>query len=136
MGVKSLAPMLEKDFQTKFNKWVKYSIKNTAVFELKITHGKSIPFAAVQEHQEHALKLAKHKKIIFKIPDAGWQNPFDSFQIAGSESYVVVMFDNRRATKDFYMIDIDVWLNEKATSVRKSLIEERANELGTHCVLP
>ena len=127
--------MLEKDFQLKFNKWVKHNVKGTAVFELKITHGKSLPFNAVQEHQINALRLAKHSSIHFKIPDSGYaQNPFDSFQIANAPAWVVVMF-YQRGQKKFYMIDVDVWIKEEETSDRKSLTEERAKEIGKTCLL-
>ncbi len=126
--------MLEKDFQLKFNKWVKYNYHKTAVFELKLARGKSLPFNAVEEHQLFALRTAKHAKIIHKIADAGYTNPFDSFQIVGSEAFVVVMF-YERGTRDFYMVDIDVWLSEMLSSDRKSLTEDRAKEIGISCKL-
>ncbi len=126
--------MKEKDFQTKFNKWVKHNFNGTGVFELKITHGKSIPFNAVQEHQSFALSKAKHSKIIYKIPDGGFQNPFDSFQISGAKAFVVVMFYAPNQKK-FYMIDVDDWGKEDLLSSRRSLTEDRAREIGKTCLL-
>lgn len=122
--------MLEKQYQPLFNRWCQHHFKGSAVFELKRGES-SIPFDAVKDHQEHALLQAKHGKLIFKIPDAGFQNPFDSFQLQEVGAYVVLFFEEHyRSTKEFFMIDIDVWLNEKRTSERKSIGVKKASELG------
>lgn len=126
----------EAQFQTNFNRWAQYEFDGTAAFELKVGYA-SIPFDAVVEHQERALFLAKHGKIVFKIPDGGWQNPFDSFCLQGVEAYVVLLFTSinhdkkkNHNTREFFLIDIDTWINEKNTSTRKSLTEPRAREIG------
>jgi penicillin-binding protein-related factor A (putative recombinase) len=128
--------MLEANFQTLFSRWAKYNIDKSMAFELKLEKGKSLPFSAVMEHQLIALKLAKHGKLIHKIADgiAGGQKPFDCFTLAGVPAYVVIMF-YRRAQKEFYMIDVDVFINEKETSDRKSLTDQRAKEIGITCLL-
>lgn len=118
---------LEKDFQTEFCKWAKYNIKETAAFELKFTRSLSLPFSDVQEHQINALYNAKHHYLIHKIPDAGYQNPFDCFFLKGCNAYVVIMFTKQ---KTFYLIDIDDFIQEKNTSVRKSLTQDRAAQIG------
>lgn len=121
----------EKDFQTKFNKWVKFAWTTTAAFELKVSSTSSLPFNHVQPHQEAALVAAKHAKCIFKIPDAGWQNPFDSFILTNAGAFIVVMYHSKlRGRKEFVMIDIDVWMKERKSSERKSLTEERAKSIG------
>ena len=125
--------MKEKDFQTTFNKWVKYNIKYSSAFELKLTKTPSLPFSSVVEHQVNALLLSKHKRIVYKIPDDSMgQKPFDSFVLANVPSYIVVMF-YKRGQKIFYLIDIDVWIHEEETSERKSLTEARAREIGSVC---
>ena len=126
--------MKEKDFQVRFNKWCKYYVKKTSVFELKITQTNSIPFAAVKEHQASALHIAKHSALVYKIPDAGYQNPFDSLIIRSADAYVVIMFYSR-GEKIFYMIDIDDWIIEQKNSPRKSLTRERAASIGKICEL-
>lgn len=123
---------LEKDFQTEFSKWLKYNFKNTAVFELKLARTKSLPFSAVEEHQINALYNAKHAHIVHKLPDTGYQNPFDCFFLKGVEAYVVVMFTKQ---KKFFMIDIDDFLKEKSFSERKSITEERAQKIGRQYAL-
>lgn len=127
--------MKEKDFQTKFNLWLKYVHKKTGAFELKLTHEKSIPFSAVLDHQEAALSAAKHANIAYKISDesSGFK-PFDCFMLVQVPAYVVIQFYHR-GCKDFYLLDIDDWLNEKQHSVRRSLTEERAAQIGKKCTL-
>jgi len=126
--------MLEKDFQSKFSKWLKYRYAGNGCFELKLCKAGSLPFNAVAEHQVNALYQAKHSNIIYKIPDAGFTNPFDCFRIEGVPAYVVVMFYTR-ATKEFSMIDIDDFIQEMKLSKRKSLTENRARVIGRQCVL-
>lgn len=125
--------MKEKDFQRIFNKWCKYNITKSSAFELKLTKSPSLPFSSVVEHQLNALHLAKNKCIVYKIPDDSMgQKPFDSFVLSNVPAYIVVMFYTR-ATKIFYLIDIDVWIEEEKTSKRKSLTEKRAREIGVVC---
>ena len=124
----------EKDFQVLFNRWCKYNIIQTSVFELKITKGNSLPFTAVKEHQENALYIAKHSKAIYKLPDdSAGQKPFDSFTIVNATAFIVIMF--RAKQKEFVMIDIDKWLEEKKLSLtegqRKSITYDRAREIGS-----
>lgn len=123
----------EKDFQTQFNKWSKHFFRVTGAYELKISKTDSLPFSALAEHQINALQAAKHSCIIHKMPDLGAQNPFDSFQLCGVPAYVVVMF--RAKQDEFFIIDIDAFVHEKAVSPRKSLTEARAREVGQSCKL-
>ena len=123
---------LEKNFTTDFNKWLKYRAKFTGAFELKCTNKQSIPFSAVEEHQEDALYAAKHGTVVYKIPDTNiTPNPFDTFVLANAPAFVVIMFGAK--SDHFYLIDIDVWQEEKKKSSRKSLTEERAMQIGFYC---
>lgn len=123
----------EKDFQTIFNKWCKHFINSTAVFELKITRGGSLSFDSVKDHQSSALYAAVKNKVVWKIPDAGYQNPFDSFVITGASAFVVIMFHAKH--DNFYIIPIEKWLHEADNSSRKSITEEKAKEIGVPCSL-
>lgn len=123
--------MKERDFQSLFTRYVRAKWSRTsAAFELKICKGKSLPFAAVQPHQLAALREAKNGRIAYKIPDdsAGYK-PFDSFVLSGALAFVCVMF-YARGCRRFYLIDIDAWDSEVATSSRKSLTEARAAAIG------
>jgi hypothetical protein len=128
--------MRESIFQTEFLKWIKYQSKlKTAVFELKLTKGISLPFDAVLPHQLDSLLNAKHRKLGYKIPDdsVGYK-PFDSFVVSKVPAYIVVRF-YKRGDKKFYMIDVDDWVLESEKSKRKSITEERAAEIGLTCLL-
>lgn len=124
--------MLERDFQTRFSRWLKYKHSRNAVFELKLTNEPSLPFSDVKDHQVANLKAAKDGHIIYKIPDDTFaQKPFDCFALYGVEACVVVMFNVKRGTRHFYMIDVDDWILERdVRSPRKSLTEERAAAIG------
>ncbi len=127
--------MRESDFQTKFNLWVKYNIKTSSAFELKLTKEKSLAFSAVMPHQLLNLSLAKNGSLAYKIEDGNYApKPFDSFILVNVPAYVVVMFYHR-GQKTFYMIDVDVFIKEKETSDRKSLTVERAGQIGKVCCL-
>jgi len=121
----------EKDFQSEHNKWLKYNFKGSGAFELKITKGPSIAFKMLKEHQLHSLWAVKHGSLVFKIPDLGFQNPYDSFKMSGLPAFVVVLFYKGPGKKrEFVMIDVDMWAREEKKSMRKSLTEERAREIG------
>lgn len=115
---------------TLFLKYSKLFLNYTFAFEAKICKGKSLPFDAVVPHQVSNLYHAKHGLFNFKIPDAGWQNPFDGFQLARVPAFVVIFWYQHRDDKRFTMIDIDMWEEEKRLSKRKSLVYERSCEIG------
>lgn len=123
--------MTERDFTTKFNKWLKYHWKSSAVFELKICKGKSIPFNAVQTHQLANLRIAKRGILPYKIDDGSiGQKPFDIVCVNKVPSYVVIFFYQKRGDDEFVVIDVDHYIDEMETSERKSLTKERAEEIG------
>jgi penicillin-binding protein-related factor A (putative recombinase) len=127
--------MKEKDFQTKFNSWLTNRFVGSGAFELKLTHEKSLPFSAVQEHQIHALQMVKYKSLVYKISDSGiGTKPFDCFKLENCPAFVVVMF-YKRGQKDFFMIDVDAFMTEMHTSERKSLTPETALRIGTRYTL-
>ena len=118
----------EANFQTTFNHWLKNVYKHTGAFELKQT-STALPFSAVVPHQVEALLNAKHGVLVYKIPDAGYQNPFDAFCLASVPAYVVIKYP-----KSFELISIDVWEQEKKSSHRKSLTYGRAREISTYSI--
>ena len=103
---------------------------HSGAYELKSTRERSLPFAALATHQRHALRQAKQGVLVYKIPDSGFQNPFDCFTLAQVPAFVVVFFYTH-GKKEFVMIDIDAWIAEDESSTRRSLTEERAKEIGT-----
>ena len=125
----------EATFTTNFLKWLaREKVDGTAVFELKLAKGKSLPFSAIKDHQLRNLKLAQ-KMLVYKIPDAGYdQKPFDCFQICKAEAFIVVIF-YKKGQREFIVIPIDTWIHEMRASARKSLTKERAEEIGLICKL-
>ena len=127
--------MNEAKFNTKFNRYleINWNKDTSARFELKfvdLNKKKTLNFkGSIPDHQLRALSARRH---IFKIPDAGFQNPYDCYHIAG-KGYLVVQFW-KRAVKHFYMIDIEEikWLMHTGD---KSLNEETANKHGIKCYL-
>lgn len=120
----------EREFVTDFNRWLKIIFRRTGAFELKAMKGNSIPFSAVKEHQTQALFHVKRGGLVYKIPDDAYaQKPFDCFSLINAPAYVVIMFNTK--SPYFYMIDVDVWLDEAQKSERKSLTEERAAKIGS-----
>ncbi len=116
----------EKDFQSWFGKWLKSRWQHTGAFELKSVDT-SLPFSALPDHQIEGLLHAKHEKIYMKLPDVGFQMPFDCFILASVPAWVVV----RYSSGNWYTIDIDAFVKERDTSTRKSLTEERAAAIST-----
>jgi tRNA A37 threonylcarbamoyladenosine biosynthesis protein TsaE len=122
----------EADRTTLFLKYSKARINHSFVFEAKICKEKSLSFNAVKEHQEIALFRVKHGYFNYKIPDAGFdQKPFDGFQMVMQPAYVVIFWWQHRGDKRITIIDIDVWLEEKKNSERKSITYERAKEIAS-----
>ena len=122
--------MSEADFQQRFSRWLKYTWKKTAAFELKLCRKGALAFSALAPHQRTALLNAYRGVITYKIPDTGvLQKPFDCFTMSNVMAFVVVMF-YKRGCKDFYIIDIEAWIAEENGSDRKSLTEKRAGEIG------
>lgn len=115
----------ESKFTSLFRHWLKSSPMYSAAFELKQTRTNSISFAAVKEHQLHALKAAKGEGILYKGPDdtAGFK-PFDLFYLRHANAWVVIKYP-----KAFFIIDVEMFMHEKALSSRKSLTDQRAREI-------
>lgn len=99
----------------------------SAAFELKQTTEDSIPFSDVQPHQIDALLTAKRGGgLLYKAPDdSRGMKPFDLFFLTAAEAYVVIRFPNC-----FTVIDVEVFIEEKAKSQRKSLTWYRAQAIA------
>lgn len=100
----------------------------TGAFELKQATTDSLPYSALAEHQEMALVNVSQGTLVFKIPDAGYQNPFDCFSMHRQPAYVVILYPSRY----FYMIPIDSFVFYRDNRAqRKSLKEEEAKGIAT-----
>lgn len=135
--------MVEREMQTLFKHWIANNPPAKAsVYELKLEKTGRLSFDRVYDHQVAGLRQAKYKGVYHKIADQpaafiggkrmhfGGKKPFDCLFLKGLEAYVVVMFYKPKQTKVIYFIDIDRWVEEKETSERKSLTEDRAREIS------
>lgn len=118
--------MKEKNYQTIFNHWVKNVYKHTAAFELKLCRGNSLPFSAVAPHQIEALKAVNEGGLVYKIPDMGYQTPFDAFALFNAPAFVVIKYKD-----SFELITISNFLYARDKSKRKSLTYAEAKKLST-----
>lgn len=115
---------------TLFLKYAKHFLNFTFAFEAKICKERSLAFDLVVPHQVASLYQTKHSLFNYKIPDTGFQNPFDGLQLRMIPAYVLIFWYQKRDDKRCTMIDIDEWIHEKDFSTRKSLTYERACEIG------
>jgi penicillin-binding protein-related factor A (putative recombinase) len=124
--------ILEKDFQTRFNHWAKANALASSAYELKICKAKSLPYDAVQPHQLRALLTAKHGTLTHKITDYSPEpKPFDCFALVHSNAYVGILFYQKRGDKEFYLIDIDTFIDYRDASTRKSITKDEAKAIAT-----
>ena len=119
--------MKEKDFQSKFGKWIKEHKEALdiipAVYELKIEKGVSFAFDKVKEHQIKALLEAKHIGLYHKIADQTigkggkfgmtLKKPFDCFYVKGIKSFVVIGFYTPRQKIEAVFMDIDKFIETR-----------------------
>lgn len=120
----------EAKFTVLFRHWLRYSHIEVAAFELKQTTTDSIAFDAVKQHQVDALLAVRNDRFIYKIADdSRGVKPYDMFIISGP-AYVVIRYP------DFFcVIDINVFVEEKKRSMRKSLTSARAREIAEYTVV-
>ena len=116
----------EAKFNSAFRDWLKEHPMPSGAFEIKQTTTDSLSFDSLKEHQLWALLTVKNNQLIFKIPDVGYQNPFDFFYFNKAEAYIVIKYP-----EFFCLIDIDDWIKENASSVRRSLTSSRAKEIAS-----
>ncbi len=124
----------EARFTTEMQRYLrahKQDLPRAYAWEVKVsTDDNALPFDAVKEHQIHALEIAKWHCFVYKISDIDGmvQKPCDGVTISGAG--LLIFYWQRKGNKEFYIIDIDVFVNEKETSKRKSLTESRAKEIA------
>jgi len=119
--------MVEKDFQSKFGKWLKEKEESNpikpGVYELKLEKGKSFAFGNVREDQIKSLLSAKYTGLYHKINDLpvyygsktrfASSKPFDCFYVKGIKAYLVIGFYTPRKKIETCIIDIDKFIEIK-----------------------
>jgi hypothetical protein len=119
----------EAQFQSAFNIWKFYHLKQTCAEELKVTTSDKFYLSEIANHQLLHLNNVNTGFFQFKIPDLGNQNPFDSFSLYKVPAFVGIMFYKPRQPKVFYMIPI-VTIQGLLDDCKKSITEEEAKKLA------
>lgn len=91
--------------------------------EVKVVRKNRLYLKQFAKHQIHALRIAKHGLLAWKIPDAGWQNPFDVMMYDRHKYAWAVVFLSP-TSKEFVVIDIDVLLEKIKTGQVSLLVSE------------
>lgn len=122
----------EAQFGVAFRHWLRDNPLDSAMFELKQTTGRSLPFDAVKQHQIDWLRAGKSVYgALWKPPDfIGVQLPCDYFYVRNGDGWVVVKFPG-----GFYVIDVDRFVAFKERAVacgRKSMTEPMAEYISTY----
>lgn len=117
----------EADFGLFFRNWLRNNPQCSGAFELKQCD-EYLPFSDVRDHQISALLSAKYSGLLWKIADdSRGVKPFDYFYLRDSSAYIVVKYNNANF---FCLIDVNVFILEKAKSRRRSLTALRASEIA------
>lgn len=134
----------ESDFQSLVTRYLKAHAWASFPYELKMSNGGTVRFAAFQPQQLPALYRAKHGILHHKLTDAsvGFK-PFDGFVFKGSEAYVGLLFHAKKQRTTArkaggyvtYFIDIDEVYRLKAIPGKKSITEKDAILYGKKIIL-
>lgn len=116
----------EAQLTTRLKKHILHSgihLGNCAI-EVKVTTGKSIPFSAVQEHQERALGMVSATFVHKISDDSQGKKPFDMFVMQNAGAYIALAFLVPRKQTTVYLISLSHWLALRQSCGRKSVTEE------------
>ena len=114
--------VFKKDIMNKYeaeitpfvNKWMLEIIPEPAPWEIKHTRGKDrFPMSELMSeeriHEHHSLMASTTPRgFVYKIPDLGSYNPFDSFGYKNSPAYVVIVYPDIVIAIHVHKIDITV----------------------------
>lgn len=126
--------MREKNYYKRIQDYYLKTALKTVVWEAKICQHKALPFSSLADHQEMYLIRASDR-MSYKFPDVGIaKKPFDGLTIVRAVSYVIVIFFEAKGF-NVYEIPIENWVDEKYTSQRKSLTQDRAKIIGKQIMI-
>lgn len=97
----------EARFTTKLVRWLKEHAHFSGPVEVKLAQprrrgGDRLCRSQFKAHQLPALRLANDGCLAWKIPDAGWANPFDVIVYKDAPAYVCAVFEEKR----FYLVPV------------------------------
>ena len=122
----------ELDFGTKiFRSWILSNPPGiSGTYELKTTLTNSIPFSCLEDTQIDASLTIKHGEKGYLIRNMSGTIGAPDYSYHYKEpAWIVIKY-----FKFFCIIDIDVFLNEKQISKRKSLTSDRAKAIASFVI--
>lgn len=115
----------EAGFGLMFRKWIEKNPRFSCSLEMKQTATDSIPFSCVEEEQLiYGMAIRSERGVLIRV--VGTKGEPDYIWCRNMPSYVVIKFP-----KFFCLIPVPIFIQEKETSTRKSLISSRAKEIST-----
>jgi len=119
----------EAKFTTLFKKWLRaneqvQSLADGAAWEIKATDKDRILFSSVSRHQIDALTQVADSLFQYKIPDDGFQKPFDMITFKRNKAWIVLAFIKPRKPASTWIIGIHTFKDLIDTHNMKSLSEE------------
>ena len=117
--------MDESKFHTKLMLWLKYNLDkfpDSFLIETKVCrlNQKRFYFREVSDKEETLLLLAKHGSLIQTHSDYSRLGTNCDGSVVSGGGYIFLQWV-RRGNKDFYCIDIDIWMHLKETHYEKSI---------------
>ncbi len=124
---------LEKHFQLKFGHWVKEE-RVTGLFELKISHGNTVPFSRFESQQLPSLWKCYTEGLYHKESDLSvGLKPADCWFMYG-DAYVGIMFNIPENQNEFYLIHIREVM-KLYNAGKKSITKKNCQEFGVRKLL-
>ena len=124
----------ESKFHTKLMTWLRYHLDlfpKSFLIETKIVRrGKqSFLYRELSEKEERLLLKGKHKTILQTHSDYSQFGTLCDGSCVSGGGFIFLQF-YRRANKEFFIIDIDKFIEHRDKSKRKSLTEEEARSIA------
>jgi len=124
----------ESKFHTKLMTWLRYHLDlfpKSFLIETKIVRrGKqSFLYRELSEKEERLLLKGKHKTILQTHSDYSQFGTLCDGSCISGGGFIFLQF-YRRANKEFFIIDIDKFIEHRDKSKRKSLTEEEARSIA------
>jgi hypothetical protein len=116
----------EQKFTTAFQKWLKYNMPESALFEIKYVRNNRYNFKSDKSLRKEmrVLKLARNK-FIYKFSDfSRLGTPCDCIKLNQGEGYIVFTWDG----KNFYIIEVHI-LEHHIKNGHKSLSHSDAKKI-------
>jgi len=124
--------MTEKSFYSPVQDWMKQNLQGSNAVELKLTKTNKFYLNKMEAHQLPTLYAIKHKVLVYKLPDVGYdRKPCDIIMLSGAGAFVGIIYYVPHKKKHLYLIDIDVFL-EYQKEGHVSMTEEETSRLASY----